>query len=334
MVKSAFVDVLIDGSSVSNLILPRLTSLSVMDKAGTSSDTCSFTIDNTSGRVMLPRENAKIEVKMGWIGAEIVSVFQGNVDMVRASGGMQGRSIGVDCKGLDTSGKVKQPQRRTFRNQNVQQMLNAAGQFAGINRVLIAQEIAAISRVEEVLDNESFVAFGERLARELGGTFKVRNDAAVMVVRGAGKAPTGADLPDVPAIYGVNLHSWDVAPYVGRHRYKKIVVRYYDPASASHLKIEVETDIDGSDAEAIGNFTAPNRELAEQKAQSLKQQSESRSGAGSVKIEGAPGAQPEAAIDLQGTGTDADGRYRIDSVGHTYGESGFETSLTLRNRIS
>lgn len=332
MAKRAIYEVIVDGKSINEVLNPRLLSLTVSDKAGTTSDTCTIVIDNTDGRVALPRENAKVEVSIGWFGGELADVFSGNVDTIRTSGSRAGRTITVQAKGLDTSGKVKEPQRRSFQNLTIKEILEAAGSFAGVTRILVDPELGVLRRISEVMDNESFVALGERLAREIGGTFKVRNDAAVMAKRGSGKSPAGDDLPDVPVTNGVNLHEWEVDPYVGRHRYKKVVVRYYDQAAAEHKEVVVETDVEGSDAEAIGTFTAATKELAEQKAEAVKKSSERQSGAGRVVIEGAPGAQPEAAAVLNGT--DIDGRFRIDGVQHQISKgSGFVTTLTLRNKL-
>jgi phage protein D len=326
--------VFIEGVNIMLTLRRVLQRVNVTDRAGTSSDTATLMIDDKDGLVAFPRHNAKITIYMGFRELGVAQVFSGTIDEVRSTGGRSGTYIEVSAKGLDTSGKAKEPQQRHFDNMTIEAMIRAAGAHAGITDIRIDPDIGTITRNYEHMDDESFIAFGERLARELGGTFKIRNDAAIMVRKNANKAPSGDTLPPIVAARGENLHSWDITPYIGRARYKEIRVRYYDRDQARHDEVVVETEIEGSRAIAVGRFEAPNRQTAEEMANALKSESERGSGVGKIIIEGNAAAQPEAACILTGARISVTGAYVISGVEHTYSRSsGFVTKLHLAHPL-
>jgi phage protein D len=330
MKNQALCVVFVEGLSIMLVLRSVLQKVTITDNAGTSSDTASITIDDSGGYLAFPRHNAKVAIYMGFRGQGISQVFSGTIDEPKSSGGRGGKNIEITAKGYDTSGKVKEPQQRHFDDKTVEDILVAAGETAGITDIRIDSELAGIVRDYEHMDDESFPAFGERLAKEIGGTFKIRNDAAVMAKKNSGRTPAGDPLPPVFAVYGENLHGWDIAPYVGRARYKQIRVRYYDRKAAKHEEVVVDTDIEGSTAIDVGRFEAPNKKMAEEKANSLKAESERGSGVGMITLEGNVGAQPEATCFLAGARLGIDGGYVIDTVTQTYSRgSGFVTKLAL-----
>lgn len=322
--------VFIDGISVMMALRSVLQSVTVSDRAGTSSDSASIVVDDRGGMITFPRHNAKAVIFMGFRGAGISPVFSGTVDEVRSSGGRGGGVIEISAKGLDTSGKVKEPQQRSFDDMTVEDILKAAGEAAGISDIRVDPDLASIVRDYEHMDDESFVAFGDRLAKEIGGTFKVRNDAAVMAKKNSGRTPSGVTLPPIIATRGENLHSWDIAPYIGRTRYKQIRVRFYDRKAAKYDEVVVDTGVEGSTAISVGRFEAKDKKSAEEKANALKAESERGSGVGSISIEGNAGAQPEAPCIVLGARIGVDGDYITDGVDHKYSRgSGFVTKLSL-----
>lgn len=324
-------DVVVDGESIASTIEPVLHSIRVSDKAGTSSDTASVVLDNRDGQIEMPPPGAQFEVYLGWKGEGLALVFSGTVDDLRSAGGRSsGRVMTINAKGFDTSKLVKQPHSKTFSDMTIEEILIEAGSLAGITDVRVDYELADIKRKHEVMDNESFAAFGERLAKEIGGTFKLRNDAAVMAKKGSGRTPAGEPLPTIDAEWGSNLHGFEIAPYVGRHRYSKIIVKYHDLKAGKWKQIEVETNLEGAEATQVGRFTAPNKEAAKQKAESLKAEAEKDSGAGRVTVEGNVSAMAEGTVNLIGAGQVEDGEYRIDGVDHNYSRGGgFVTACTL-----
>lgn len=330
MKNEALFAVLVGGSDITLRMKSIVQSISVSDRAGTSSDNATIVLDDSAGAIIWPPYNAPVVILLGFRGAGVSIAFTGTVDEVRHTGGRGGATIEITAKGLDTSGKAKEPQQRNFDDMTVKEILLAAGKFAGVTDVRVDPDLADIERDYEHMDDESFISLGERLAKEIGGTFKLRNDIAVMALKNGQRSPSGAPLPPVLAVRGENLHSWSITPYVGRPRFKQIRVKYYDKKKAKEEEVVVDTGLEGSTATAVGRFKAKDKKAATEKANSLKSESERGSGVGSVTIEGNVGAQPEATCLVVGARIGIDRAYVIDGVDHQYSRGGgFTTTLSL-----
>lgn len=321
--------VIVGGVDVTSNFLPVLTSLTVTDKAGASSDTASLELDDKDGQLIMPAPGASVVIKLGWDGSGVGEVFNGTVDEVHASGSRSGRTVTISAKGMDTRAKAKQGQRKHFDNKTVEAALSDAGKFAGIS-VKVDPALASITRPYMALDDESFVAFGERLARELGGTFKIVGDKAVLAKRNGGSNPSGAALPTVRAVWGENLHSYSISPILGRPVEKQTLSRWFDPAKAEWLKAVADTGTEGGQTIKPARFSEPDEARAKEQTSSDAAESDRKSGEGSVEIEGDIAAQPEGPCVVAGCRPGVDGTYRIESVTHNYSRGGFNTSLELR----
>lgn len=327
--KRAVYAVLVAGADITSNLAPVLTSLSVQDRAGVSSDSASIDVDDTGGRLVLPQPKAPVTIMLGWEGGGMGVVFEGVVDDVRARGGRSGRSVSISAKGMDTRGKAKQGQRRHFDNATIKDALAKAGEFAGVS-VKVDPALASITRPYIGMDDESFVAFGERLAREVGGTFKIVGKTAVLAKRNGGTAPGGGALPTVTAAWGVNLHDYDIAPILGRPVEKETLARWYDPKTAKWKSTTAETGTAGGETTKPARFPEADESRANEQASSDAAESDRRSGEGSVTIEGNIAAQPEGLCVVEGCRPGVDGVYRIESVSHNYSRGGFITRLELR----
>lgn len=332
MVKETLCIVRVDGSDVSSAILPRLMNLSVADKAGVSSDTVSIELDDADGLILLPREGAGIEVLLGSNDAGVALVFTGVVDEVRGSGSRSsGRTLSISGKGFDGQGKAKEPQEKHWDDQSLGKVFAEAAKRGGIGSVRVDPELAQIVRPYWAMQGESFIHFGERIAREVGGTFKVANGTAILAKRNGGLSAGGAALPAIRAVYGDNLISWEIAPVIGRPRYNKSKVRWYDPKTATWKTEEVEIADPNAKAEFTSRFTAPDKDEAKKNAESKKADSERGKGGGSITIDGTPDAQPEGEVILVGARPGIDGTYRIDTVNHDFSRgSGWTTRLEVK----
>ena len=323
MRRQALFDVTIDGRSITTALQPLLTSLSVTDQAGTHGDSASIQLDDTGGKIALPRTGAKIKIALGWLGGGVREVFAGTVDEVRSSGSRGGGSLlSITAKGFDATGKAKEGQERHFDRKSVKDIITAAAKDAGIT-VDVDPEIA--STIIEYIDmrGESLLHFGQRLARMVGASFRVQGEVAVIARRASDYTPS------ITAARGVNLHSWDIAPVVGRSIYGKAQARYFDRKTGKVEKVEVPTGLQ-SDAVFVRRELCEDKDAAERAAKADAAISKERTGEGSVTIEGAPEAIPDGLCVLSGARPGIDGSYRIKSVTHDVTRGGgFTTTLEL-----
>lgn len=324
MSKRAAYMVMIAGSDVTSKLNPHLLSLRVSDKVGTHSDTATIELDDTDGRLAMPQQGVPVMILLGWEEQGVRMVFSGTVDEVRSSGSRSGRTISVTAKGIDTKSKVKQPQQRHFDKKTVKEVLSEAGKSAGIDKVEVDPDLAKIARDYVDMRDESFIHFGERLAREIGGNFRIQGKTATMSKR------MGNYTSFVTAQWGVNMHSWDIAPKLGRPAFKKTRARWYDRKEAKWKEQDVEVQLD-ADAESVARYPEPNEDQSKGRAESDKATSERDVAEGSVTIEGNTEAIPDGLCIITGARSGIDGPYRIESVDHEYSRSGFTTSLQLKS---
>ncbi len=228
----------IDGRDISSRLNPFLQSIEVTDKDGTSSDTCRLELDDTEAQIRLPRAGGLIAVAL-----EGIEVFRGTIDEIQSTGARgQGRVVTVSAKGFDSRGKVKAPLDFHRDNVSLQTFLDDAAERAGLAKVVVDPAFGSIVRDYWSADGESFIHLLERLARELGGTPKVRGDRAVLARRGKGLSASGKPMPSLTGTWGDNLLSWDISPYVGRPRGKKARVKWFDHKAAKYEEKEVEIE--------------------------------------------------------------------------------------------
>lgn len=165
---------------------------------------------------------------------------------------------------------------------------------------------------------------GERLAREIGGNFRIQGTKAMMSKRG------GTYTAAVMVAWGQNLHSWDIAPALGRTQYGMVRARWYDPKDAAWKETETATDLEVN-ARHEHRYAKSDQDEASQQISSDKATSERDAGEGSVTIEGNTEAIPDGLCIVSGARPGIDGAYRIETVTHTYSRGGgFVTRLELK----
>lgn len=316
--------VTVDGQDMSAAMRPFLISVDVTDKEGTAGDSCSLTLNDTGGQVRLPKEGAAVSVAL-----QGAAVFLGIVDSVRSTGSRGGGSLlVVSAKGFDSRGKVKEGQSFHKDDATLEEFLSDAAKAAGY-AITIDPEIAKIRRDYWASEGESFLALGQRLAREVGGTFKLRGTQAILMKRGS--SPLAAVVARTGP--GGNLISWDIAPFTGRRSFTKAKVQYFDREKARFEQEEVtfESERDLPEATNVIRSTAGDKGQAREIAEARKREAEREGGEGTVVLDLTPVAQAEAMLTLIGTRAGVDGSYRIVTVNHKADRTGgATTSLELK----
>ncbi|MCG6115118.1 MAG: late control D family protein [Mesorhizobium sp.] len=315
--------VFVDGMDMSSAMRPFLLDIEVNDKDGTASDTCSLTFDDTDGQLLLPRHGAKVRVLL-----QGVQIFFGTVDDVRSSGSRGGgRQVRVGAKGMDSRGKVKEPQSFHKDDASLEEFLGDAAEKAGLVGIRVLGRLQSIRRDYWAADGESFIHLGQRLARELAATFKIRategGDMAVL-------APIEHDepLPVVTGRVGGNVISWDIAPFTGRRVFTRARARWFDRESGTFREREVEFDVEGDLPESTNVIRSPvyDEDQAEAAGEARKAEAAREGGEGSVELDLAPEAQAEGKFVLVGARPGVDGTYRISAVRHRASRSGGSTT--------
>lgn len=319
--------VLVDGQNMTDAMRPYLTEISVTDKAGASSDACALTFDDRGAQLRLPRDRATVSVLL-----DRIRVFDGYVDSVRSSGSRGGgRMLRVTAKGYDVKGKAKEPQQFHADDATLADFLGKAAEHAGFS-LTIDDALGQIERDYWAADRESFIHLGERLAREMHATFKLRGTRAVFAKRGAEHGQADV-IGRVGEIFSGNVISWDIAPLTGRRQFTSAEVKWFDRETASFRTEEVEFSTARDLPEAVNRLrgVAADQAQAKELGEARAREAEREGGEGSVEIDLAPEAQAEALFQLTGARAGIDGIYRIEAVTHRASRSsGSTTKLTLK----
>ena len=333
MADQAIFRINVGGIDVTERINAVLESLTVTDKAGTTSDSATIVLDDSNGQLLMPAVGGSVTIMLGWRSRGLALVFEGTIDGIRSSGARGGgRTLRISAKGFDTQGKAKEPLELHKDDASLQDFMSEAAGKAGLS-FRAEGGIGGIKREYWAAGTESFIHLGHRIAREVGGTFKIVGNTAIMVRRNGGLSASGGTLSTVRAIWRDNLINWDISPVLSRPRFKEARARWYDKTKAQWKEKTVDIEIPGASSGAThtNRYVRADQDEAQHSDENNKRSSERESGSGSVTILGEPAAQPEGVCIVAGTRPGIDGGYRIDSVQHELTRSGgFETKLGLK----
>lgn len=153
---------------------PLLLDISITDKERSASDACELMFDDTDGVIALEGDGKPVAVSLAG-----VEVFSGTVDSIRSSGSRgSGRVIRMSAKGFDMRGPAKEPQSFHKGDSTLEDFLSEAARNAGY-ALTVDPAIASLTRDHWAAGHESFLALGQRLAREHHATFKLRDNRAI-----------------------------------------------------------------------------------------------------------------------------------------------------------
>ncbi|GHA13225.1 hypothetical protein GCM10007989_04760 [Devosia pacifica] len=255
--------VLINGRDLTSAWRPVLIDIEIEDRDGTSSDTCSLTIDDTDGQVRLPNKGDRLMVFL-----EGGKVFEGFIEQPQSSGSRSaGRVLKIRAKGFDSTGKVKEPQGFHMDDASLEAFLSRAAGHAGMT-INIDPDFAGIVRDYWSAEGESFLALGNRMAKKLGGTFKIRGDRAVLAKRGA--ESVGAVL----GIVGQNVISWDITPRAPRRAFKSGSAKWFDRKSAQFVTETLKFGAEGVEADNLARDVMADADEAREANDTCKREGE------------------------------------------------------------
>jgi len=177
--------------------------------------------------------------------------------------------------------------------------------------------------------------FGQRMAKELGGMFKVENGMAIFVKAGENVNVDGKTLEIVEADWKINLIAWRIKPFVGRPQYGEAAATTFDLHQASFNIIK--SAISGTKPFGRTNAIAhqinqvANQTNAEQQNQGSTADSQSARGTGWAIINGDPRCVAGKHMKIEGARPGVDGVYQMTEVEHNYTRTGYTTRATLKN---
>lgn len=324
-IKHKFV-VLIDGRDVTSILDPFLLELKVTRSAGQAADNLDLTLADADGRIALPNKRSTVYVSVS--GTAIFDGFVTDVtcDITKS----EGRRIKLSASSVDEGSKAKQRSLQHRDNAKFSEVAAEFGKKAGLS-VITAGTIGDEYRDYWIQQNESYISWAQRMAREMGATFKAQGKRAIFVARNEGISASGKPLTTISATWGVNLLSASIKVISTKPKFSKVRVSYFDKDKGK--RVDVDADVDDTDVDAIlrQHLSTATEKHAKSRAEALKKESQRQSGDGTLEIIGNEFAEPEANISVSGIRSGVDGTYRIHSLDHRLSKrAGFVTTVQIR----
>lgn len=317
----------VSGRVVSKNFLPVLLAVSITKGTDKTADTARFDLDDGAGSIRFPKTGERVHVELGIQGGA-VRTFDGEVDTASWSLNRAGGSVlSVTARSVSLQGKEKAPRERHWESKPLNTILDDAGREAGI-AMQVHSAFAGVVPEYEAQDGESFLAFGERLAREHGAIFRIAGKRGVFVPYNS--SASGGALSTITVSRGLNLISASgFEPTTDRPRIREQVHTFYDLDEARRLSERYSTGdtVDAGDTKA---FSAPDKSTASRRAKADGERANRDKASGTVVINGAPSAQPGGKAILTNVRPGVDGTYTISSVTDELSRAaGYTTSLSL-----
>lgn len=341
----AYCQVNVNGQDVTSKFDPYLISIVVTDYEQ-QMDTCVIDLDDSHGVLEVPADNAPIEIRLGWQDERGMQlVFTGKVSDVSSTGQRRsGRLMRIEGNGADVYGDGKKPSSQEWgegtpakgeaKKISLQTVMDEAAKKAGYS-FKGAADICKIEKDYWAMTNESFHSFGERLASEVGGVFKVSGNVATITSNINNVTAVGQKMADVECAWGKNLIAWNIHPKVGRPVFAETAANWFDDKKGVWETVKKAVGGGGgtgalSKALHFGVFPFATKEQATVAAQASANASLRARGYGWIVIDGEPGAATGATAKLSGARAGVDGDYRIIEAEHTYlRKGGYTTRLQI-----
>jgi len=216
-------------------------------------------------------------------------------------------------------------------------LMEAGTQFFGKAGMILklSPKMMNIRRNYWDIRNESPQAWGERIAREVGGTFKINGNIAVIAGLNEGVNADGQTMPDIEAVWGINLIGWRIKPFVSRPEYGSAASRYFDLDEGvwkqTKESIEAAFPYGQSIATMVTLASEVDKNTAGQKVQGNAEMSKWEKGTGWCLINGEPRATCGAQLTISGARPGINGTYTMEEVEHNYQRGvGYSTRIVVR----
>jgi hypothetical protein len=337
MTQACIYVVMIDGMDVTSRWMPLLQDLNITLTDSEEGDNCDIELDDRYSQLFFPPVGAELTVMLGWEGGMgVAPVFLGYIDDIRSIGSRGGgMTIRIDAKSVAT---LKKPKQQIEKHSDEEEFEKAAKELAKdseIKTVKVAKKFSKIKRKYWSMQNESYINWGTRHAKELGANFAVNGDTASFTPRNGGESAGGMTMMPITVERYFNLINWDIAPVLGRPHYERTRARWFDFKAAKWNDQFVYVQDYGSKKDSGPVYTSKatqyDQDHAQNWAENDKEDSKRNGGDGQVEIAGNAFARPGSPCIVTMVRPGINGMYQITSVRHQLNRgSGWTTVLSIK----
>ncbi|WOY04577.1 contractile injection system protein, VgrG/Pvc8 family [Dickeya fangzhongdai] len=169
----------------------RLISLSLHDVMGFESDQLSLDIDDSDGKVQMPKRGEKISLRIGWKGKALADKGTFIVDQVSHTGAPD--RITLSARSVNFRGDLNTPRDGSYDATTLGDIARTIAERYSL-LASIENSLAGTAIAHENQSKESDLSFLCRLARRYSGTVAIKSDTLRLFVAGTGTAADGKNV--------------------------------------------------------------------------------------------------------------------------------------------
>lgn len=343
----------VDGKDITSSIDSRLICLTMTDSRGFEADTLEVQLDDTDGKLDLPRRGASMRLWLGWEGSPLVDKGTFTVDELEHSGAPD--VLSIRGKSVDLRDAMQQQREKSYHDTTVKGIVDIIAARHKLTPSLTADLGAqTISHIDQ--QNESDAAFLTRLAGQFDAIATVKDGRLLFIRAGQATTASGKPLPAVTITRAEgDSHRFAVADrdaYTGviaywhdhkaaqkkavslKRRKKTTTTKALDP-NLSVNKKENELLMGSRDNVKTLRHTYANQRNAERAARAEWQRLQRGVAEFSINLaRGRPELIPELPATVQGFKPQIDAaKWLLTRITHTLSDSGYTTGLELEVKL-
>ena len=306
-----------DGKNITESLRPRLTSLSLVDEAGSHADKLTLQLDDRDGDSEIPKTGHQLSVYLGYreSGLEYMGLFSvGDIEFIGPP-----MSLNVSATSLDYASKFKE--KRTAHYENLS-LTDLAQQIAERHE---AFQIVALPNTDVTYEhigqeNESDLHLLRRLVKMVGAEVSFKNGTIMIFEKG--KEPRKDKR--------IELKPEDVSNYSitssNRKDYSRVTAKWHNNDEAGEKSIEV-----GDDSGPLFVIKKPFQDEAHATAAASGKLYDLNRGkvSGGLTLTGRTDIFAGSIIALSGFRGGLDGDYTAKQVSHSMGRAGWKIDVRL-----
>lgn len=225
----------VDGIDKSGGIKKRLMSLTLTDNRGFEADQLDIELDDSDGKLVLPRRGAKIAVALGWQGAALIDKGTFTVDEIEHSGLPDKLTIRARSADFREALNVRRDQ--SYHKTTIGGIIKIIAERNKLTPTLNkAMSDLAVDHIDQT--NESDGNLITRLAKQYGAIAAVKNGNLLFIKQGQSKTASGKPIPVMTVIRSLgDGHQFSMAD---RGAYTGVVANWLNTRTTEKLVVKVK----------------------------------------------------------------------------------------------
>lgn len=314
----------LNGDDITENFAGRLRRLHVTDNRGLEADQVRLELDDSDGRLRIPKHGEKLTIAIGWQGEALIEKGVFTVDETEHNGAVD--TLSISARSADISTDLLKKRQRSFHKTSVGEVINTLAAECELNPLIDAT--LAAKQIEHIdQTDESAVNLLTRLGRIFDAVATVKSGYMIFMPIGAGRSISGRELGHVT----LTRKDGDSHRYNQSDRQSDSITgvsaKFYDTNNARLETVTVGSDERPKELRHTHTDETSAREAATAEWQRLQRQNASMS---YLLALGRPELQPEMTFSITGIKASLDDtRWLCQRIAHRIDNGGFMTSIEL-----